>query len=128
MSLCWSARSRIYSHGVFETGKAAVWFHLEGIAAVPGRLSDIRSSPRFELFPVQPEGFQTICDAFDATDRWLRGGRYAAAFMWMASGNDVVFDPHSRATYCRIAQDENLLHVEIEQASMMWERMANFET
>jgi hypothetical protein len=116
-----------YSHGGFEKGKAAVWFHLEGIGAVPGRLSDIRSSPHFELFPVQPEGFQTICDAFDVTDRWLRDGRYAAALTWVASGNDVVFDPDSRATYRRIAQDEDLLREEIEHESMMWERMANFE-
>ena len=116
-----------YSHGGFEKGNAAVWFHLEGIGAVPGRLSEIRSPPHFELFPVQLEGFQTICDAFDATDRWLRSGRYAAAFTWVASGNDVVFDPDSRSTYRRIAQDEDLLHEEIEHESMMWERMANFE-
>lgn len=116
-----------YSHGGFEKGSAALWFHLEGIGAVPACLSDIRSSPHFELFPVQPEGFQTICDEFDATDRWLRDGRYSAAFTWVASGNDVAFDPDSRAKYRRVSADRDALHEEIERESMMWERMVNFE-
>jgi hypothetical protein len=75
-----------YSHGGFLKQSASLWFHLEGIAAIPAGLSDIRSSPHFELFPVRAERFETICTELDATDKWLRDGIYQAGFEWIDAG------------------------------------------
>jgi hypothetical protein len=63
----------------------------------------------------------------DETDEWLRKGPYWAAYEWLASANNVAFDPDARAKYRRISQDHDALHDEIERESMMWERMVNFE-
>ena len=52
-----------YTHGGFPKQGASLWFHLEGIGPIPAGLSDIRSSPHFELFPVRAERFETICAA-----------------------------------------------------------------
>ncbi len=88
-----------YSHGWFPKQGAALWFHLEGIGAIPAGLSDIRSSPHFEVFPLRAERFETICAELDATDRWLRGGIYQAGFEWIDAGLDVAFDADSRREY-----------------------------
>jgi hypothetical protein len=88
-----------YSHGGFPKQGASLWFHLEGIGAIPAGLSDIRSSPHFELFPVRAERFETICTELDATDDWLRNGIYQAGFEWIDAGLDVAFDADSRRQY-----------------------------
>jgi hypothetical protein len=46
-----------YSHGGFDKAGAAVWVHVPDVGAIPARLSDIRDSPHFELFPVDEAGF-----------------------------------------------------------------------
>jgi hypothetical protein len=76
-----------HSHGGFPKKGAALWFHLDGVGAIPAGLSDIRSSPHFELFPVVGERFETICAERDAADRWLRGGVYRAGFEWIDAGS-----------------------------------------
>jgi hypothetical protein len=88
-----------YSHGGFLKQGGSLWFHLEGIGAIPAGLSDIRSSPHFELFPVRVERFETICKELDATDKWLRDGIYKAGFEWIDAGLDVAFDADSRREY-----------------------------
>jgi hypothetical protein len=88
-----------YSHGGFLKQGASLWFHLEGIGAIPAGLSDIRSSPHFELFPVRAERFETICSELDAADEWLRNGIYQAGFEWIDAGLDVAFDADSRREY-----------------------------
>jgi hypothetical protein len=88
-----------YSHGGLLKQGASLWFHLEGIGAIPAGLSDIRSSPHFELFPVRAERFETICTELDATDEWLRNGTYQAGFEWIDAGLDVSFDADSRREY-----------------------------
>jgi hypothetical protein len=116
-----------YSHG-FERGDAALWFHLDGIGAVPATLSDIRSSSHFELFPVQPATFGAICAELDATDRWFRERPYAAAFEWIRAGLDVAFDPESRSEYQRLLTlDRDSLGEEIEHASDMLDCLLNYE-
>ena len=92
-----------YSHGGFLKQGASLWFHLEGIGAIPAGLSDIRSSPHFELFPVRAERFGTICTELDATDKWLRNGIYQAGFEWIDAGLDVAFDADSRREYQALA-------------------------
>ena len=92
-----------YSHGGFLKKGASLWFHLEGIGAIPAGLSDIRSSPHFELFPVRAERFETICAELDSTDKWLRNGIYQAGFEWIDAGLDVAFDADSRREYWAFA-------------------------
>src|SRR6266568_2175830 len=83
----------------FPKQGASLWFHLEGIGAIPAGLSDIRSSPHFELFPVRAERFETICAELDSTDKWLRNSIYQAGFEWIDAGLDVAFDADSRREY-----------------------------
>jgi hypothetical protein len=116
-----------YSHGGFDKQGTALWFHLDGIGAVPARLSDIRSSPHFELFPVQPEGFVTICEDLDYTDRWLRNGRYSAGFEWIDAGLDVAFDEESREDYRRLASDPQYRRKLIERHQHLTDRAVNFD-
>lgn len=116
-----------YSHGGFEKGDAPLWFHLEGIGAVPARLSDIRTSSHFELFPVQPEGFRTICEELDETDQWLRDGQYGGAFAWIDASLDIAFDPSSRSEYRELVDDPERLREEIHRQSVLAERMMNFD-
>lgn len=91
-----------YSHGGFDKQWAAFWFHLEGIGAVPARLSDIRTSPHFEAVAVQPHSFDAICKTLDETDAWLRSGRFAPAFEWIDAGLHVAFDPDSRESHRQV--------------------------
>jgi hypothetical protein len=116
-----------YSHGGFDKQGAALWFHLDGIGAVPAGLSDIRSSPHFELFPIQPQSFATICATIDDTDRWLRGGRYAAAFEWVDARLNVAFDPTSRTKYRELAKDPERLRAEIERRTYLDNRAENMD-
>lgn len=116
-----------YSHGGFDKQGATLWFHLDGIGAVPARLSDIRSSPHFELFPVQPEDFATICADLDRTACWLRDGRYAAGFEWIDAGLDVAFDEESRRDYRRLASDPKHRRELIARHQHHADRAANFD-
>jgi hypothetical protein len=116
-----------YSHGGFDKQGAALWFHVEGIGAVPARLSDIRSSPHFEFFPVQPDSFEDICNLLNETDKWLRSGTYGPAFEWIDAGLDVAYDPEMRADYRKLMDDEKFRRDLIERSSHEWERMANMD-
>jgi hypothetical protein len=116
-----------YSHGGFDKQGATLWFHLDGIGTVPARLRDIRSSPHFELFPVQPEDFTTICADLDQTASWLRAGQYAAGFEWIDAGLDVAFDEESRRDYRQLTGDSKYRRELIERHQYHAERAANFD-
>jgi hypothetical protein len=116
-----------YSHGGFDKQGATLWFHLDGIGAVPARLRDIRSSPHFELFPVQPEDFTMICADLDQTASWLRDGQYAAGFEWIDAGLDVAFDEESRRDYRQLTVDPQYRRELIERHQYHGERAANFD-
>jgi hypothetical protein len=116
-----------YSHGGFEKGSAALWFHVPGVAAMPARLSDYRDSPHFEVFPVQPESFDKICATLDGTERWLRQGIHGHAFDWIDSGLDIAFDAESRESYGNLAADARRRQGEIERRSHLAERAENMD-
>jgi hypothetical protein len=117
-----------YSHGGFPKQGAALWFHLEGISAIPAGLSDIRSSPHFELFPIRAERFETICAELDATDKWLRNGIYQAGFEWIDAELDVAFDADSRREYRAFADAPPETRAEaISRASDFSDRAANMD-
>jgi len=116
-----------YSHGGFDKQRAALWFHVEGIGAVPARLSDIRTSPHFEIFPVRPEGFAEIQTTLTEIREWLRDGEYWAAFEWIDAGLDVAYDPEMRDDYRKLMADEKFRREFIERSSHEWERRANMD-
>lgn len=116
-----------YSHGGFEKGAAALWFHVPGVAAMPARLSDYRDSPHFELFPVQPESFERICKTLDEAEQWLRQGIHAHAFDWIDSGLDIAFDVASRENYRDLATNAKRRQAEIDHRSCLAERTENMD-
>jgi hypothetical protein len=116
-----------YNHGGFEKQGGALWIHLDGIGAVPARLSDYRHSPHFELFPVQPESFTELCAKLDAVDRWLLDGTYEAAFRWIRAGLNVAFDPGSRDEYRSLAADAEKLDAALERQLYLADQQANFD-
>lgn len=116
-----------YSHGGFEKGSAALWFHVPGVAAMPARLSDYRDSPHFEVFPVQPDSFDKICATLDGTEQWLRQGIHAHAFDWIDSGLDISFDAETRENYRDLAADAERRQAEIDHRSHLVERAANMD-
>jgi hypothetical protein len=101
--------------------------HVEGIGAVPARLSDIRTSPHFELFAVQTDSLQEIRTVVDDTDAWLRSGQYAAAFEWVDAGLDVAYDPESRDEYRKLMADPEFRRELIEHRSYETGRRANMD-
>lgn len=116
-----------YAHGGFDKSRSALWFHLDGIGAVPARLSDVRSSPHFELFPIQTEGFAEICATLDETDAWLREGRFGAAFEWIDSHLDVAYDEESRRQYRRMMEDPEYRRERIARTSHEVDRATNMD-
>jgi hypothetical protein len=88
-----------YGHGGFDKQGAAIYVHLPEIGAVPARLTDVRESPHFELFPVEEEGLTSLGATFDAVDAWLRRSSVRFGIRFAESALPVAFDPASRAEY-----------------------------
>jgi hypothetical protein len=116
-----------YSHGGFDKGGAAVWVHVQDVGAIPARLSDIRDSPHFELFPVDETGFDAITTTFSDVDNWLRTSKASYGIRWAVGGLDVAFDEESRARYLAAMASEEEFEEYLERESMRAEMIANFE-
>jgi hypothetical protein len=85
-----------FGHGGFDKQGATIGIHIEGIGAVPARLTDVRRSPHFELFPFGPATFRGVTATLDEVDRFLREGPRAIAMRYIEAGLDVPFDGRSR--------------------------------
>ena len=89
-----------FGHGGFDKLGATVGVQIEGIGPIPARLTDVRRSPHFELYPFAPLSFEQVTAVLDEVDRFLHehpATKYAVAFI--ESGFDVPFDPDSRREY-----------------------------
>lgn len=85
-----------YGHGGFDKQRATIGIHIDGIGAVPARLTDVRRSPHFELYPFGPASFSDVTTTLDEVDRFLREGPRALAMRYIEGGLDVPFDGRSR--------------------------------
>jgi hypothetical protein len=89
-----------FGHGGFDKLGATVGVQIEGIGAIPARLTDVRRSPHFELYPFAPVSFAEVTAVLDEVDRFLRehpATKHAMEFI--ESGFDVPFDSDSRREY-----------------------------
>ena len=86
-----------FGHGGFDKQGATIGIHIDGIGAVPARLTDVRRSPHFELYPFGPASFREVTATLDEVDRFLREGPRAIAMRYIEAGLDVPFDGRSRS-------------------------------
>lgn len=107
-----------FGHGGFDKRLGTVGVHLEGIGAVPARLTDIRRSPHFEVYPFGPDSFADVARCFDQTDQFLREGPMALAMRWVESGLDVPFDARSRQRIKRNMRTPAQFEAFIERCSI----------
>jgi hypothetical protein len=89
-----------FGHGGFDKHGATIGVQIEGIAPIPARLTDVRRSPHFELYPFAPLSFREVTAALDEVDRFLdEHPTTKFAMTFIKSGFDVPFDPDSRREY-----------------------------
>jgi hypothetical protein len=90
-----------YAHGGFDKLGATIGIHVDGIGVVPARLTDVRRSPHFELYPFAPASFANVVSVLDGIDEFLRNGPRRLAISFAESGMDVPFDDESREEFRR---------------------------
>jgi hypothetical protein len=115
-----------YSHGGFDKEGAAVWVHFP-FGAIPARLSDVRDTPHFELFPVDEADLEEIVAIFEAIDVWLRRAHTKYAMRWVEAGLDVSYDADSRSEYTRAMASDDAFDEFLDRSASRADAIANFE-
>lgn len=115
-----------YSHGGFDKQGAAVWVHFP-FGALPARLSDVRDTPHFELFPVDEADLEEIAAAFEGVDDWLRQAKTKYGMLWAEAGLDVAYDAESRTEYAQAQTSDEQFEELLERSAYHADALANFE-
>ena len=117
-----------YLHGSVDTHSEAVGFHLPGCGAVSMNLGERGWTPGLLLYPFDERGFSHAAKLFDATDRFLRRHRRTRYPMrWAEAGQDVAFDPGSRAEYKEACRSDEDFDRYVEASALAWERDVNMD-
>jgi hypothetical protein len=117
-----------FGHGGFDKLGATVGVQIEGIGPIPARLTDVRRSPHFELYPFAPLSFEQVTAVLDEVDRFLHehpATKYAVAFI--ETGFDVPFDPDSRREYADAMKSEDRFTRFLDERGEEIDRIANME-
>jgi hypothetical protein len=117
-----------FGHGGFDKLGATVGVQLEGIGAIPARLTDVRRSPHFELYPFAPLSFAEVTAVLDEVDGFLH--QHAStkhAMTFIESGLDVPFDPDSRHEYADAMESEDRFARWLAERGEEIERIENME-
>jgi len=81
-----------YAHGGFEKGHGStIFLHAPIAGAIPIGLTNVRTSPRFTLFPASESDIEGVFTLFDELDTWL-SIQIPEAMEWITSALDVRFD------------------------------------
>jgi hypothetical protein len=99
------------AHGGIEKGVGSLFFHIPGVGTVPARLTGVTNSIHFNITPLAPETFESVCRGFDHFDLYLsRRSPWRPALAWGRSGLNVVFDAEYRDRYrAAAAADRSVL-------------------
>lgn len=81
-----------FAHGGFEKNGQSFFFHLNKFGAIPASMSGVRDSVHFNFFPIDKEGFESICGIFDEFDAYLSSTATPNAWKLAESGLDLSFD------------------------------------
>ncbi|MCH7484923.1 MAG: hypothetical protein IIA90_07225, partial [Chloroflexi bacterium] len=115
------------AHGGFEKRGETLAVHIQGVGAVPARLSRFKDSIDHGLFPLKEVSFREVCDFLDDVDAHLREGPTAGAMMFIESGLDVAFDEESRDRYTKAMQSDADLENLIEGLSRLEDIEVNMD-
>lgn len=116
-----------YSHGNFEKSGASLFVHVDGLGALPARLTDIRTSPQFDLFPFHAESFARTCGQLDEVEKWILDGPYGLADRFVKTGIHVAFDAKTRSAYLEATEDAAQMEQLIEREGFIADRNANMD-
>lgn len=87
------------AHGGFEKSGTSLGVHMQGLGAIPFRLSRFTESIHYGVFPLKDASFDEACDLFDKVDVKLRNGSTRYGMKFVESGLDVAFDKDSCDEY-----------------------------
>lgn len=116
-----------YAHGGFDKAGATIGVHIDGIAPVPARLSDVRRAPQFEIYPFSPASFGDLTTVFDEVDSFLRNGPRRLAMQYVQAGLHVVFDEETREEYRDAMADDGKFTGYIDRQNELLDAYLNFE-
>jgi len=115
------------SHGGFEKRGRSLYFHVEGLGALPVRLRN-RDDGWSTLFEPVPEStFEDICAKLSQAERFLAESQLRPAFRIIEAGVDISFDPRSRAKYRDVAQNDRELEKFIDRQIYLKELHVNMD-
>jgi hypothetical protein len=117
-----------FGHGGFDKHGATIGIQIEGVAPIPARLTDVRRSPHFELYPFAPLSFREVTAALDEVDHFLNEHpttKFAMTFI--KNGFDVPFDPDSRREYADAMKTKDSFARFLVERSEEIDRIENME-
>ena len=115
-----------FGHGGFDKLGATVGVQFEGVGVIPARLTDVRRSPHFELFPFEPISFGEVTAVLDEVDAFLHE-TLKLPMRFIEGGFDVPFDTASRREYREAMQDETRFEEFANRRSEEIDRIANMD-
>ena len=115
------------SHGFFEKNGASLFFHMEGLGAIPCHLSSFTKSIHYSFYPIEYESFKEICQEFDRFDRYLRDDIAAFGFKYIESGLNIAFDNRSIIDYKNAMNSEATFNDYIDKMSDLTNNAANMD-
>ncbi len=115
------------AHGGFEKDGASLYVHLEGLGAVPARLSRFPESIEYGVFPLGETPFSDVCALFERVDTYLRDGPTRYGYRFAESGLDVAFNLESREEYLAATSSGERFADHVERLGYLWETQANMD-
>lgn len=116
-----------YAHGGFDKLGATVSVHLPGIGPVPARLTDVRRSPHFALYPFAPDSFADVINVFAAVDGFLRTGPLRLAIRYVEYNMDVPVDKRSRHQIRNAMASDERFEALLSRWSRLVDQYANMD-
>jgi hypothetical protein len=94
------------AHGGFEKGLTSLYFHFQGVGALPAALSRHQGSWEFQFVPLPEATFEDVAKIFDEFDAYLETGPTKYGIQFAKTGLAVCFDTDSRTRYAAAMASE----------------------
>lgn len=119
-------RNRL-SHGGMEKRGDSFYFHLDGIGAIPAKMT--RRKVRFEdrISHIPHDVYLRVCAALDDVERFLESSALKLPMLYVKSGLPVACDEASREEYRAASVSEDAFKAFVEGRGRWLDRLDNMD-
>ncbi|WLE95987.1 MAG: hypothetical protein QTN59_15035 [Candidatus Electrothrix communis] len=103
-----------FAHGGFEKNGQSFYFHLDKFGAIPASMSGLRDSVHFSFFPIDKDGFESVCSLFDSFDTYLSNTALPKVWKFAESGLDLTLDEANLTELLSATEDAEVYDVWIK--------------